>query len=286
MTVPATIRFATPADVAGIAAVLAANGEALDEPGVEGYPYLEFLLERGRVTVADLEDRIVGFASAIRVGSATVVSDLFVDPANHGGGIGSALLSAAMLDDHPRMTFSSADPRALPVYVHAGMRPWWPNLYVRADRGAIGRLPSSSSVTVAPAGVDETVEVSRSLSGIDRRADFAFYASRAKAAGFVVQDAGEIAGVGWTHHGPEGDGQELAHVGIAEGADITAVVAALFGAAAAAGSGSAWSCVPGPNPALPALLEAGARIFDRDTFCTSDPGWLDPERILPNPSLL
>ena len=70
MTAPATIRFATPADVAGIAAVLAANGEALEEPGIKGYPYLEFLLERGRVTVADLEDGIVGFASAIRVGSA------------------------------------------------------------------------------------------------------------------------------------------------------------------------------------------------------------------------
>ena len=45
-------------------------------------------------------------------------------------------------------------------------------------------------------------------------------------------------------------------------------------------------CVPGPHPVLPILLDAGYRIVDRDTFCSSEPGWLDPERILPNPALL
>jgi GNAT superfamily N-acetyltransferase len=286
MTARPAIRLATPADVPGIAAVLAANDEALEEPGVEGYPYLEFLLGRGRVTVAELAGRIVGFGSAIRVGTATVVSDLFVHPANHGGGVGSELLGATLLDDHPRMTFSSADPRALPVYIRAGMRPWWPNLYVRADPATIGRLPTTASITAEPADAGQTAAVSQALTGIDRRADFAFYAAQTNAAGFLVRDGGAIAGVGWTHHGPEGDGQELAHAWVADGADVAGAVATLFRVAAAAGTGSAWACVPGPNPALPTLLEAGARIFDRDTFCTSDPGWLDPGRILPNPGLL
>jgi GNAT superfamily N-acetyltransferase len=269
MTARAAIRPATPADVPGIAAVLAANGEPLEQPDVTGYPYLDFLLGRGRVAVAELAGVIVGFGSVVRVGDAAMVTDLFVDPRHHGRGIGSTLLTETLADQPLRMTFSSADPRALPAYVRAGMRPWWPNLYVRADPAAVHRLPSSHSISAAPAGVDETAEVSRSLTGIDRRADFAFYASQAKAAGFVVRDGREIAGVGWTHHGPEGDGQELAHLLVAW-----------------VGNGSAWACVPGPNPALDALLQAGARIFDRDTFCTSDPGWLDPERILPNPGLL
>jgi GNAT superfamily N-acetyltransferase len=286
MTARAAIRPATPADVPGIAAVLAANGEPLEQPDVTGYPYLDFLLGRGRVAVAELAGVIVGFGSVVRVGDAAVVTDLFVDPRHHGRGIGSTLLTETLADQPLRMTFSSADPRALPAYVRAGMRPWWPNLYVRADPAAVHRLPSSHSISAAPAGVDETAEVSRFLTGIDRRADFAFYASQAKAAGFVVRDGREIAGVGWTHHGPEGDGQELAHLQVADGADVVDVVAALVRAAAGVGNGSAWACVPGPNPALNALLQAGARIFDRDTFCTSDPGWLDPERILPNPGLL
>ena len=286
MTARAEIRQATSADIRGIAAVLAANGEALEQPDVAGYPYLEFLLGRGRVAVAEVAGVIVGFGSVIGVGDAAMVTDLFVDPGHHGRGIGSALLTETLADQPVRMTFSSADPRALPAYIRAGMRPWWPNLYVRADPAAVRRLSTSDSISVAPAGVDETADVSRSLTGIDRRSDFAFYASQAKAAGFVVRDGGELAGVGWTHHGPEGDGQELAHVQVGDGADVVGVAAALFREAAEAGNGSAWACVPGPNPALNALLKAGARIFDRDTFCTSDPGWLDPVRILPNPGLL
>jgi GNAT superfamily N-acetyltransferase len=286
MTARHAVRLATPADVPGIAAVLAANDEPLEQPGVPGYPYLEFLLGRGRVTVAQQGGDVIGFASAIPVGSATVVSDLFVHPESHGRGVGSKLLAAALLDDQPRMTFSSADPRALPVYVRAGMRPWWPNLYVRLGPAAIDRLPSAASITVEPAGVEATAELSRSLTGIDRRADFGFYAAQQASAGFVIRDAGEVAGVCWTHHDDDGGGQALAHVWIADGADVTGAVAALFRVAAAAGTGTAWACVPGPNRSVAALLEAGARIFDRDTFCTSDPGWLDPERILPNPSLL
>ena len=63
MTARPTVRLATPADVPGIAVVLGANDEALEEPGVVGFPYLEFLLGRGRVTVAELAGRIVGLSS-------------------------------------------------------------------------------------------------------------------------------------------------------------------------------------------------------------------------------
>jgi hypothetical protein len=37
MTAGPVVRLAAPADVAGIAAVLAADGKALEEPGVGGY---------------------------------------------------------------------------------------------------------------------------------------------------------------------------------------------------------------------------------------------------------
>jgi GNAT superfamily N-acetyltransferase len=284
MTVRAAVRLATPADIPGIAAVLASNGEALERPDVVGYPYLEHLLRRGRMVIAELDGPIVGFGSVIRIGEASMVSDLFVDPAHHGQGIGSALLVEALGDDQPRMTFSSADPRALPAYIRAGMRPWWPNLYVRADQAALARLPADQSLVVEPASLDETVQLSLALAGIDRSDDFGFYATQPDAAGFVVRNGDAVAAVGWAARDDEGNGRELSHAAINRDADPTTAVAALF--VAAARGESVWGCVPGPQPALPALLEAGARIVDRDTYCTSDPGWLDPERILPNPSLL
>jgi GNAT superfamily N-acetyltransferase len=284
MTARPTIRAATSADLPGIAAVLAENGEPLEQPDVPGYPYLEHLLARGRVPVAELGDRLVGFASAVAVGTGIMLTDLFVDPPNHGRGVGTALLEAALLDDVPRMTFSSADPRALPVYVRAGMLPWWPNLYVRADRAALARLPEPGGLTVEPATVGMAADAALALSGIDRREDFAFYAVQRDAAGHVVRDAGAVSAVGWAHRDDDGDGRTLAHATIAGDTDPVRTVVALL--RAAAGRDPISACVPGPHPALPVLLEAGWRITDRDTFCTSDPGWLDPVRILPNPGLL
>ena len=46
------------------------------------------------------------------------------------------------------------------------------------------------------------------------------------------------------------------------------------------------TAVPGPHPVLAALLERGARIAGRDQFCATDPGLLDPLRVLPNPGFL
>jgi GNAT superfamily N-acetyltransferase len=284
MTNRHSVRPATAADVPGIAAVLAANDEPIEPFGVDGMSYLEFLLVRGRVEVAEADGRVAGFVSVIRVGDASMVSDLFVDPADHGHGIGSALLASALPGEGPRMTFSSADPRALPVYVRAGMHPWWPSLYVRCDPAAIACLPATPSLTIEPASAAETADACRALTGIDRRQDFAFYAAEPGAAGFVLRERDAVAGVVWAHRDDQGHGRAVAHASIARDADAGRVGVAAF--RAAAGEESVWGCVPGPHPALPALLEAGGRIVDRDTYCTSDPGWLDPERILPNPGLL
>ena len=284
MTARPSVRPATAADLEGIARVLAANGEAVDQPGVVGYPYLEFLLERGRVEVANVDGVVVGFGSVIRVGEASMVTDLFVDPGHHGQGIGTALLSATLGDAQLRVTFSSADPRALPAYARAGMEPTWRSHYVRAEPAALARLAADTALVAEVATVDETAEAGRALTGIDRRADFAFYAAQPDAAGFVIRDGGAVAGVAWGHRDDEGHGRALAHASIASDADAARVAMAAFRAAAR--GESVWGCVPGPHPALAPLLEAGARIVDRDTYCTSDSGWLDPERILPNPGLL
>jgi GNAT superfamily N-acetyltransferase len=279
------IRPGGPDDVPALAAVLAANGDSMAWPGLPGWPYLEHLVRRARVELAELDDAVVGFAGAARVGDAVMLADLFVDPAHHGRGIGQALLAAALPDDRPRMTFSSADPRALPIYVRAGMRPWWPVLYVEAGPGAIANLPLAADIAIEPASLDRTVAFSEAESGIDRSADFGHYASLPDAAGFVVRRAGTIVAGGWARRNRSRPGRWLDHATIARGADPVQAALGALRAAAPAGE-PLVACVPGPHPVLPVLFEAGFRMVDRDTFCTSDPGWLDPVWILPNPGFL
>ena len=267
-----------------MAAVLRANGEPLEWLDGPGVHYLDHMLQRGDMWVAERGGAITGYGAAIRLGDARMLADLFVDPAHHDRGLGSALLEAALGDHQPRLTCSSSDPRALSLYVRAGLRPWWPNLYLEAPAGASDRLPLAPDVTIHPAGLDETAALSQSFTGIDRRADYAHYRSMPGGAGFVVRQDGLPAAVGWGRPGAT-SGRTLHHAVIAPTADP--IQAALGAIRAVTPAGEPFhGCVPGPHPALPILLDAGYRIVDRDTVCASDPGWLDPVRILPNPALL
>jgi hypothetical protein len=42
----------------------------------------------------------------------------------------------------------------------------------------------------------------------------------------------------------------------------------------------------GPSPVLPALLDLGFHVTDRDQYMASDAGLVDPARFLPNPGML
>ena len=287
MTERGTIRRATTADLPGVAGVLRANGEPAEWLDGPGPIYLEHMLRRGRMWVAargDRDDAIDGFSVGIELGEAVMLADLFVDPARHDAGLGSALLEAALDGHFPRLTNSSADPRALSLYVRAGLRPWWPSFYLEAPAGASDRLTLAHDVTIEPADVARTSEVSQTITGIDRSADYAHYASLPGSAGFVVRQAGQVAAVGWGRPGAT-SGRTLHHAVIALDADPLEAALGVIRAVSPAGE-PFEGCVPGPHPVLPVLLEAGYRIVDRDTFCASEPGWLDPERILPNPALL
>lgn len=45
-------------------------------------------------------------------------------------------------------------------------------------------------------------------------------------------------------------------------------------------------CIPGPHPLLPTLLAADFRVVDRDTYQASDPGLIDPVRVIVNTGIL
>jgi GNAT superfamily N-acetyltransferase len=152
------VRSAQVGDIPAAAAILAANDEPMDWPDLPdlGWPYLEHLVARARTSVAVVDAEVAGFAASVAVGRDDVrfLTDLFVDPARQSRGTGRALLSAVLAGSAARMTFSSADQRALALYVRAGMRPWWPLLYLVIPAGALGER--EPAVETGPADVEET----------------------------------------------------------------------------------------------------------------------------------
>ena len=281
------VRPADAGDVPALAAILAANDEPMDWPDLPGlgWPYLDHLVGRARTAVAVIDDVVVGFGGSVPFGRDDVrfVTDLFVDPLRQSRGAGRALLTFVLEGSADRMTFSSSDERAMGLYVRAGMRPWWPLLYVEIATRALG--DATPGIETDTATVEETARTSQAWTGIDRSADFEHYASLPEASGFVVRDAGTVAAVGWARRERKrSDGRWLDHASIAPDADPLRAALAVFRAAAA--GERLVTALPGPHPVLATLLERGARIAGRDQFCATDPGLLDPLRVLPNPGFL
>ena len=298
MTTRRTLRPATLADVPAIARVAAACDEPIETPGVPGSPYAEHLLSRGRVVVAEGEGVVVGFSAVIGVGRASHVSDLYVHPGARDRGVGRALLGEVLSGASNATAFASLDPRAVPLFVRAGLRAHWPNLYLE---GRPGRLPAGM-LLVDAVSIDDADVAEAQLTGYDRSGDHRYWGTRRGAVPFVVRDGETVVGVGVAVSRRGRAGRWLSHLAIGAGGDPAAVAIAAVratapgepigtpapagGPAREAGDPRTSVCVPGPHPALPLLLEAGFRVIDRDTFLATDATLVDPERLLPDPSLL
>ncbi len=282
------VRDATPADRPAIAAILAANDEPVEWQGVPGWPHLDHLLDRARTVVAVVDGVIGGFAACVTVGPIVHVSDLFVDPTRQGEGLGSALMAdlRATDADRPWTTFSSADPRALALYLRSGMRPWWPNLYIVAesapDPARSGGLEAS---IVAPS---DALGAERELTGIDRSAEYDYWGSLPGAKGIIVADRrGTRIAAGIATAMRRTDGTWVKHLVAKPGASADASAAAVLVALATLPQpGHVGLSIPGPHPAVAALLGHGFRIADRDTFCATDVGLIDPLRVVLDASFL
>jgi GNAT superfamily N-acetyltransferase len=280
------IRPATDADLAAITAILEANDEPVSWPDVPRAPYVDHLLTRPRtrVVVGELDGTVAGVAASIEYGAsgARFLSDLYVHPARQSRGVGAAMLREVLAGATECMTFSSRDPRALASYIRSGMRPWWPLLYVEVQEGGLGS--HEAGVDERPADVDETAGLSRAWTGIDRTADFAFYAGLPDAAGFAVTVDGQVAAIGWARRELAAPGRWLDHASFAPGADP---IRTTFGILRAAGRGERLgAAVPGPHPAVASLFESGVRFDGTDTFCATDRDLIDPTRIFPSPGML
>jgi GNAT superfamily N-acetyltransferase len=282
VTGDARIRAAVVDDVPTIAAVLLAAdqvppGEPPLPPGAQD-AYLQHLVEHGTAAVTTLDGAVIGFGATIFNGRTTHLSDLFVVPEHQGQGHGGRLMNAVFDERRPRSTFSSDDPRAMPLYVKAGMSPFWPNLYVTGDAAA---LATPEGVEVAPAPLEDVARLDGEWGGVDRSRDADYWRKLPDVRGYVVTRAGRPVAVFVGRRRLNGVGRWIDRARVAPGEQATLPLLAAFRQAAEGGN-LVGACVPGPSPLLPVLLRAGFRIRDRDTFMASDPDVIDPATQLPS----
>lgn len=246
--------------------------------------YLPHVARTGRVLVAEERGRIIGYAGAIARGEIAFLTDLFVRPTAPAGAIGRALLGAILPATGRRCTCSTADPRAISLYVRAGMRLWWPQFALYGAAIAEGSLVGAAvEVEVARADHPALVDWERESGGRPRPEDFAFWAARGAMA-LWFRRGGEILGYaivrpqGGTVRHPQA--ATIGPVGVRRTADATACTLAALGWTRARAT-ALCLMVPGPHPALATLLAAGFRIEDAYSFATSgDEPFCDPRRYI------
>ena len=281
------VRTATEDDLEAMDALLAATDNV--PPDVPPMPLgghvrnLRHLVRRGHVAVAVADGELVGMGAAVTTNRATHLAELSVHPAHQGRGIGGRLFVAAMGDSTRRTTFSSDDPRAMPLYIRGGMLPRWPNLIMTGDGS---RLPATSSGTeVVSSSLEDLVRLERAWNAVDRTPEVPYWSGLPEVRPFVVVRGGREVAAGLARDRLRGEGRWMDRAIVAPGEESLEPLIAALRFASIGGTGVGAS-VPGPNPSVRVLLDAGFRIADRDTFLSSEPDMVDPVRSLVNTGIL
>jgi len=280
------VRPAAEADLPAIAAIAMATGQ--DEDWEVVFPaYVRHVMARGRFLVAECGGAVTGYGGTMRVGdgqlAVSMLTDLFVDPAAHGGGAGRSILSALWPpgEEPRRMTFSSLHANALPLYTSFGMDAWWPLLYLTGDPR---RLPRPAGWSVSAADPSQVAALELAWTGIDRSADHGFWAGWPNGSAVVAALDGRPVAAGAVG-GPELE-FGVRHLAIDTADDKLArdaVIAVLSWLDPA--NSRARCCLPAPHPAVRALLGAGWRVAEFDLHMASEPGMLNPRRAVPSAAL-
>ena len=178
------VRVATSADAGGIGQVSAATGQPSSDSGADA-SYVAHLLRHGTVVVAETDGRVSGWGATVTTPVGVLLTDLFVDPARQGMGMGRQILARLWPDVAApgRFTFSSQHTHALPLYVRAGLLPRWPLLYLTGEPDrTMPEFAVSRTNPVAASAADGQ------LTGRgDRRADYQYWL-RDGGHGLIVAD--------------------------------------------------------------------------------------------------
>jgi hypothetical protein len=274
------VRKAALGDLPGIAAVGLANGQDGEWAGADP-AYVRHLLAHGTVVVGVSGGSVIGFGAirplAMGTGVVSMLCDLFVDPGAHGHGCGRAMLGALWSAPGSRMTFASLHSSALPLYASFGVDAWWPLLYLH---GPVNALAAPAGWRAEPAAPAEVARLELAWTGADRSDDHLAWARRPGGASVLAWRGREVLAAGTVAGAADEYG--VTHLAVSPAADAAAAVLAVL---ANLEGQTARVCLPGPHPAVRALLAAGWRIEEFDLFMATDPGLLDPRRAVPSPAL-
>jgi hypothetical protein len=180
------------------------------------------------------------------------------------------------------MTFSSLHAHALPLYARFGLDAWWPLLYLR---GRVEALAAPGGWLAEEATPAEVATLELAWIGVDRSDDHVAWARRPGGAGVLARRSGQVMAAGTV--GGAGDEHGVTHLALAPSAGSADAAAAVLAVLADVEpeAGLARVCLPGPHPAVRALLAAGWRVEEFDLFMATEPDLLDPRRAVPSPAL-
>lgn len=237
-------------------------------------PYLRHVLQTGTLYVAEQDGKILAFAGAITRGNISFLTDLFVLPSQQSGQLGKTLLRSVMpQDDLIHCTMSSSDPRALALYIRAGMRPQWPHFALRLEKPRY-KLPQAPDVEIIEAvpGDPALVQWDAQISGRLRPVDHQFWVREEQALPLWFRRQGHIVGYGYVRLGAgslnDPQACTLGPIGTGTPEDATACVLATVNFALQKAE-VLHIDVPGPHPCLAPLLESGFHISSFDTFVST-----------------
>ncbi|HEX9135194.1 MAG TPA: GNAT family N-acetyltransferase, partial [Ktedonobacteraceae bacterium] len=254
------------------------QNEVLDNPDLplpgDIPPYLRHVLQTGKLYVAEREGKILAFAGAITRGNISFLTDLFVWPDQQSGQLGKTLLRSVLpQDDLVHCTMSSSDPRALALYIRAGMRPQWPHFALRLEKPRY-KKPLAPDLEIVEADPNDPalVQWDAQISGRPRRVDHQFWVREERAVPVWFRRQGQTVGYGYIRLGAgtlsDPQACTLGPVGASTPEDAAACVLAAVN----------WALqqakvlhieVPGPHPCLATLLESGFHITYADTFVST-----------------
>lgn len=256
-------------------------------------PLLHHELTTGHMWVAEVGGRVVGFAALLVRSGIAFLAELFVLPDFQSQGIGRLLVQHARATPATTCcTMSSRDPRALALYVRAGLQPMWPHFLLRRTSPALADFPDEDITTVAAESGDSNLMAwDARIAGRVRPEDHAYWQGALAAVPLWFARAGSTVGYGYVWQRPGRNQVGLGPLGVKSQTDAVACVGAAFrwltrqkGAdddGAQIKESTYYVAVPGPHPTLAPLLRAGFHIADVETFCCSRSDlFFDPQTYL------
>jgi GNAT superfamily N-acetyltransferase len=273
----AIIRPANESDLRAIYEVFYQN-EVLDNPqpppAGETPSYLQHVLQTGTLYVAEQDGKILAYAGAITRGMVSFLTDLFVWPSHQSGQLGKTLLHTVLpQDERIHCTSSSSDPRALALYIRAGMGPQWPHFALRLAQTTrtCNVVPDIEVIEADPADPD-LIHWDAQISGRLRPEDHLFWVREQRAIPLWFRRQGQTLGYGYIRPGAgtllDPQACALGPIGANIPEDATACVLAAVNLALQQAE-ILHIDVPGPHPCLATLLDQGFHILYTDTFVST-----------------